>query len=128
MKTVKQIAEELGIKPFQVIHDLMEWNVFASLNQEVDEKWETKLHEKHVHSSYIPPLPTEPILAVSKPILPTISKIKKRNRGDDSAPPCLSKTNPKKPRPTPAHSKIRNVLATGTIYNVTLKVKGTCHE
>ncbi|MEO0454201.1 MAG: translation initiation factor IF-2 [Verrucomicrobiota bacterium] len=35
---VKELAAELGLKPFQVVHELMEMNVFATLNQTIDEE------------------------------------------------------------------------------------------
>jgi translation initiation factor IF-2 len=34
---VKELAAKLGLKPFQVVHELMEMNVFATLNQSIEE-------------------------------------------------------------------------------------------
>jgi translation initiation factor IF-2 len=35
---VRDLAEKLGVKAYRILHDLMELNVFANLNQSVDEK------------------------------------------------------------------------------------------
>ena len=35
---VRDLAEKLGVKAYKILHDLMELNVFANLNQSVDEK------------------------------------------------------------------------------------------
>lgn len=35
---VKELATRLGLKPFQVVHELMEMNIFATLNQTIDEE------------------------------------------------------------------------------------------
>ncbi len=35
---VRDLAEKLGVKAYRILHDLMELNVFANLNQAVDEK------------------------------------------------------------------------------------------
>jgi translation initiation factor IF-2 len=43
---VKELAAELGLKPFQVVHELMEMNVFATLNQTIDEETARKVCEK----------------------------------------------------------------------------------
>lgn len=42
---VKELAARLGLKPFQVVHELMEMNVFATLNQTVDEDVAAKVCE-----------------------------------------------------------------------------------
>lgn len=42
---VKELAEKLGLKPFQVVHQLMEMNVFATLNQKIEEDVATKICE-----------------------------------------------------------------------------------
>jgi translation initiation factor IF-2 len=42
---VKELAAELGLKPFQVVHELMEMNVFATLNQTIDEETARKVCE-----------------------------------------------------------------------------------
>jgi len=43
---VKELAAELGLKPFQVVHELMEMNVFATLNQTIDEETARQVCEK----------------------------------------------------------------------------------
>ena len=44
---VKELAGYLGLKPFQLIHDLMEMNIFAAVNHEVEPDIATKLCAKH---------------------------------------------------------------------------------
>lgn len=41
--TVEQLANHVGVRPFQIISDLMEMNVFAGLAEEVDEKHALKI-------------------------------------------------------------------------------------
>jgi translation initiation factor IF-2 len=45
--TVKDVATAMGIKPFQVIGDLMEMNVFASINQTIEPDVAAKVCTKH---------------------------------------------------------------------------------
>ncbi|MDR1146680.1 MAG: translation initiation factor IF-2 [Verrucomicrobiales bacterium] len=40
---VKELAEKLGLKPFQVVHQLMEMNIFATLNQKIEEEVAVKI-------------------------------------------------------------------------------------
>ena len=40
---VKELAAKMGLKPFQLIHDLMELNIFATLTQTIDEDTARKL-------------------------------------------------------------------------------------
>ncbi|MGF1678341.1 MAG: translation initiation factor IF-2 [Candidatus Methylacidiphilales bacterium] len=42
---VKDLAAHLGIRPFQVVHELMELSVFATLNQTIDEETARKVCE-----------------------------------------------------------------------------------
>jgi translation initiation factor IF-2 len=42
---VKELAERLGLKPFQVVHQLMEMNVFATLNQKIEEEIAVRICE-----------------------------------------------------------------------------------
>lgn len=44
---VKDFAQQLGMKPNQVIAELMMRNVFASINQEIDKKIAADIAEKH---------------------------------------------------------------------------------
>ncbi|MEM9444796.1 MAG: translation initiation factor IF-2 [Verrucomicrobiota bacterium] len=44
---VKDLAARIGLKPFQVVHQLMEMNVFATLNQTIEEDIATKICEKN---------------------------------------------------------------------------------
>jgi len=44
---VKELAGKLGLKPFQLISELMELKVFASINQTIDESTAGKLCERH---------------------------------------------------------------------------------
>jgi translation initiation factor IF-2 len=43
---VKELAGRLGCKPFQLIHELMEMNIFATLNQTIEEEVARKVCEK----------------------------------------------------------------------------------
>lgn len=43
---VKDLATRIGLKPFQVVHELMEMNIFATLNQNIDEEVARKICEK----------------------------------------------------------------------------------
>jgi translation initiation factor IF-2 len=45
--TVKDLANAMGIKPFQLIGDLMEMNIFASINQTIEPDVATKACVKH---------------------------------------------------------------------------------
>ncbi len=44
---VKDLAAQLGLKSFQIIHDLMEINIFASINQTIEPDVATKVCAKH---------------------------------------------------------------------------------
>ena len=44
---VKELAAALGLRPFQVIKDLMEANIFANLNQTIDPAIAAQVCEKH---------------------------------------------------------------------------------
>jgi translation initiation factor IF-2 len=44
---VKELAAQMGLKPFQVISDLMEMNIFAAINQPVEAEVATKVCAKH---------------------------------------------------------------------------------
>src|SRR5690606_243134 len=44
---VRDLAAAMGLKPFQVIGDLMQMNIFVSLNQPVDPEVATRICEKH---------------------------------------------------------------------------------
>jgi translation initiation factor IF-2 len=44
---VKDLAEAMGIKPFQLIKDLMELSIFANINQTLDTEIAIKVCEKH---------------------------------------------------------------------------------
>lgn len=44
---VRDLAQQLGLKPFQIIHDLMELNIFAAINQNIEPDIAAKLCEKH---------------------------------------------------------------------------------
>lgn len=43
---VRELATRLNLKPFQLIHELMEMNVFATLNQNIEEAVAKKICEK----------------------------------------------------------------------------------
>ena len=45
--TVKDLAIAMGVKPFQLIGDLMEMNIFASLNQSIETDVAVKICAKH---------------------------------------------------------------------------------
>ncbi len=45
--TVKDLATAMGIRPFQVIGDLMEMNIFASINQSIETDIASKVCTKH---------------------------------------------------------------------------------
>lgn len=44
---VKDLAAHLGLKSFQIIHDLMELNIFANINQTIDGDAATAVCKKH---------------------------------------------------------------------------------
>src|SRR5258708_1225588 len=44
---VRDFATAIGVKPFKLISELMEMNIFASMNQTIDEPVATKIAEKH---------------------------------------------------------------------------------
>lgn len=44
---VRELAQQMGLKPFQVIHDLMEMNIFASINQMIEVDIATAICKKH---------------------------------------------------------------------------------
>ncbi len=44
---VRDLAQQLGLKPFQIIHDLMELNIFAAINQSIEPDVAARLCEKH---------------------------------------------------------------------------------
>ncbi len=44
---VKDLATQMGLRPFQVISDLMELNIFASINQAIEPDVATKVCTKH---------------------------------------------------------------------------------
>jgi len=44
---VKELAEKMGVKPNQLIAELMRMNIFASINQDIDIKIAKQIGEKH---------------------------------------------------------------------------------
>jgi len=44
---VKELAEQLGLKPFQLIADLMELNIFAAINQAIEPDVAAQVCERH---------------------------------------------------------------------------------
>ncbi len=44
---VKQLATELGLKPHQLIAELMAFNIFANINQTIEPDVATKICENH---------------------------------------------------------------------------------
>src|SRR5437016_274050 len=44
---VKQLASELGLKPHQIIAELMTYNIFANINQTVEPEIASKIAENH---------------------------------------------------------------------------------
>jgi len=44
---VKDLATQMALKPFQLIHDLMEMNIFASINQSIETEIAIKVCAKH---------------------------------------------------------------------------------
>src|SRR5207244_13520988 len=44
---VKQLATELGLKPHQLIAELMSYNVFANINQTIEPDIASKIAETH---------------------------------------------------------------------------------
>ena len=44
---VKDLASHLGLRPFEVIRDLMEMNIFAAINQSIEPDIAAKVCEKH---------------------------------------------------------------------------------
>ena len=72
---VKDLAAQLGLKPFQLIHHLMELNIFATLTQVLDEEAAKKVSGKLGFSFNIdkrdrvahPPAPAKPVEKVKPP-------------------------------------------------------------
>jgi translation initiation factor IF-2 len=44
---IKELAAQMDVKPFKMIHDLMEMNIFASINQSVEPEVAAKLCERY---------------------------------------------------------------------------------
>lgn len=44
---IKELAAQMNVKPFKMIHDLMEMNIFASINQLVEPEVATKLCDRY---------------------------------------------------------------------------------
>ena len=44
---IKELAAQMDVKPFKMIHDLMEMNIFASINQSVEPEVASKLCERY---------------------------------------------------------------------------------
>src|SRR3984893_15222722 len=44
---VRELAQQIGIKPFQLIHDLMEMNIFAAINHTVEPDVAAAVCKKH---------------------------------------------------------------------------------
>ena len=44
---VKELAAQMALKPFQLIHDLMEMNIFASINQSIETEIAIKVCARH---------------------------------------------------------------------------------
>ncbi|MFZ4115949.1 MAG: translation initiation factor IF-2 [Chthoniobacterales bacterium] len=44
---IKELAAQMNVKPFKMIHDLMEMNIFASINQSVEPDVAAKLCERY---------------------------------------------------------------------------------
>jgi translation initiation factor IF-2 len=70
---VKEFAERMGMKPNQVIAELMKMNIFASINVEIDLKIAKEIGAKHGFTvckeekkKTLPPQPREKKLAVKK--------------------------------------------------------------
>lgn len=71
---VKLLAEKMGVKPNQLIAELMRMNIFASINQDIDIKVAKQIGEKHgfivelKKKEKAPPKPAES--APKKPVAP----------------------------------------------------------
>ncbi len=44
---VKELSAQMGLKPFVIIHDLMEMNIFAAINQSIEPEIAAKVCAKH---------------------------------------------------------------------------------
>ena len=44
---VRELAQQIGVKPFHLIHDLMEMNIFAAINHTVDQETAVAICKKH---------------------------------------------------------------------------------
>ncbi|MBI9020398.1 MAG: translation initiation factor IF-2 [Verrucomicrobia bacterium] len=71
---VKELAEKMGMKPNQLIAELMKINIFASINQEIDIKIAKKIGDKYgfviEHKKKEKPKPKVEEKAARKPVAP----------------------------------------------------------
>jgi translation initiation factor IF-2 len=44
---VRELAQQIGLKPFQLIHDLMEMNIFAAINHTIEQDTAAVICKKH---------------------------------------------------------------------------------
>jgi translation initiation factor IF-2 len=44
---VRELAQQIGLKPFQLIHDLMEMNIFAAINHTIEPDIAAQICKKH---------------------------------------------------------------------------------
>lgn len=72
---IKELAAQMNVKPFKMIHDLMEMNIFASINQSVEPEVAIKLCDRYgfiferekriagagVHKVEVPVVPPPPV-------------------------------------------------------------------
>ncbi|MBM4152230.1 MAG: translation initiation factor IF-2 [Kiritimatiellaceae bacterium] len=75
---VKELAEKIGVKPNQLIAELMKMNIFASINQDIDIKIAKQVGEKHGFIVELKkkdkPLPKPAEAAASKPVVAPVEK------------------------------------------------------
>lgn len=65
---VKDLAARLGCKPFQLIHELMEFNIFATLNQAIEEEHARKICEKRGFTFNVERRGEKTIASVAQPV------------------------------------------------------------
>jgi translation initiation factor IF-2 len=87
---VRDFATMLGLKPFRLISELMEMNIFASMNQAVEEEVATRLARRHGKKPEPPPEDETKFLEPRPPIVCVLGHV---NHGKTSLLDAIRQTN-----------------------------------